>query len=96
VYVVITYDVNTETKEGRGRLRKVAKACESRGQRVQKSVFEVKVSEAVYEALRHRLVGIIDPEEDSLRFYRLTEPHEEHIEEYGCKKSRDFDAPLIV
>ena len=38
--VLITYDVNTETPSGAKRLRRIAKACENVGQRVQKSVFE--------------------------------------------------------
>lgn len=33
--VLVCYDVNTETKSGRRRLRRVAKLCESTGQRVQ-------------------------------------------------------------
>ena len=37
--VLVCYDVNTETKAGRRRLRRVARACEGIGQRVQKSVF---------------------------------------------------------
>ena len=39
--LLVTYDVNTTTPEGRRRLRKVAKLCEGYGLRVQKSVFEV-------------------------------------------------------
>ena len=35
--VLITYDVNTETKEGKKRLSKVAKVCLNHGQRVQNS-----------------------------------------------------------
>ena len=38
--VLITYDVNTETPEGKARLRKVAKQCVNYGRRVQNSVFE--------------------------------------------------------
>ena len=41
--VLITYDVNTETAAGKGRLRKVAKQCVNYGRRVQNSVFEWKL-----------------------------------------------------
>ncbi|MDD5515443.1 MAG: CRISPR-associated endonuclease Cas2, partial [Synergistales bacterium] len=41
--VLVAYDVNTETLEGKRRLRKVSKACENYGQRVQNSVFECLV-----------------------------------------------------
>jgi CRISPR-associated protein Cas2 len=40
MFVLITYDVNTETAAGKKRLNKIAKKCESYGQRVQNSVFE--------------------------------------------------------
>ena len=43
--VLVTYDVSTETKEGRRRLRRVAKLCENYGQRVQFSVFECVVED---------------------------------------------------
>ena len=42
--VIVCYDVSTETREGRRRLRRVAKVCEGTGQRVQKSVFECQVT----------------------------------------------------
>lgn len=46
MYVLITYDVNTEDSAGKRRLRKVAKACVNYGHRVQNSVFECELSEA--------------------------------------------------
>ena len=55
--IIVTYDVSTETKEGRKRLRRVAKICESTGQRVQKSVFECKVNLMQYEELERRLLA---------------------------------------
>ena len=36
--ILITYDVDTTSKAGARRLRKVAKACKDYGQRVQNSV----------------------------------------------------------
>ena len=46
MYILITYDVDTTSKDGARRLRSVAKACMNYGQRVQNSVFECEVSEA--------------------------------------------------
>lgn len=94
--IIITYDVSTETREGRKRLRRVAKVCEGHGQRVQKSVFECKVNLMQFEELERRLLAEIDEKEDSLRLYRLTEPFELHVKEYGNFKSVDFDGPLVV
>lgn len=94
--VIVTYDVSTETPAGRKRLRRVARLCESVWQRVQKSVFECQVSLMQYEDLERRLLGEIDEKEDSLRLYRLTEPADVHVKEYGSFKAVDFDGPLLA
>jgi len=94
--VLVTYDVSTTTAQGRKRLRHVAKACESRGQRVQNSVFECLVDPAQWTALRARLTGIIEEREDSLRFYFLGKNWKRRIEHVGAKESYDPEGPLIV
>ncbi len=94
--ILVTYDVSTETREGRRRLRRVAKVCQDYGQRVQKSVFECRVDTATYESLEASLLDEINQEEDNLRLYRLTEPLKKNIKEFGTFKATDFDAPLIV
>lgn len=94
--MLVTYDVSTETRAGRRRLRRVAKVCQDYGQRVQKSVFECKVDKATYELLEKQLLDEIDQDEDNLRLYRLNEPLEEHIKEFGQFRAVDFDGPLLV
>lgn len=95
--VIITYDVSTETVEGRRRLRRVAKTCVKWGQRVQKSVFECQVNAVQYEELEQTLVALINPKEDSIRVYRLTEPARFHVREFGNVKAIDFENdPLIL
>lgn len=94
--IIVTYDVSTETAAGRRRLRRVAKICERVGQRVQKSVFECQVNQMQYEELERALLAEIDLEEDNLRFYRLTEPHELRVKQYGVFRSVDFAGPLVV
>lgn len=94
--VLVTYDVNTETTESRRRLRRVAKVCESRGQRVQNSVFECLVDPAQWAALRQRLIEEINPEQDSLRFYFLGKNWKRRVEHVGAKASYDPEGPLIV
>lgn len=93
--ILVTYDVNTETSAGRRRLRKVATVCKNYGQRVQLSIFECRVNEAQYEALRAQLVGIIDSKIDNLRLYKLPASREQHLECFGVDKYIDFDEPLI-
>lgn len=94
--LLLSYDVATETPEGRRRLRHVAKACEAHGQRVQKSVFECVLSEADLEKLKHKLRKIIDMEKDSLRIYRLREPRERYLQVLGKKPAYDIHEALVV
>lgn len=79
--ILITYDVSTTTRQGRKRLRQVAKACEAYGQRVQKSVFECRFTETQLNVLK--LLRIINRNEDSLRFYRLPGDREQWVQAYG-------------
>lgn len=94
--IIVTYDVSTETAAGRKRLRRVAKLCERTGQRVQKSVFECNVNQMQYEELERQLLAEIDKKEDNLRLYRLIEPVELYVKEYGDFRAVDFGGPLIV
>ena len=71
MFVVITYDVNTEDAPGRKRLRLVAKHCEMYGKRVQCSVFECEIDPSQLKLLQATLREIIDETKDSLRFYNL-------------------------
>jgi CRISPR-associated protein Cas2 len=94
--ILVTYDVSTETKEGRRRLRRVATICLGFGQRVQKSVFECQVTRAQMEELEDKLLRTIKLTEDSLRIYRLAEPRERYLKIHGAKPEFDFREPLIV
>ena len=94
--VLICYDVNTATKAGRRRLRRVARVCESSGQRVQKSVFECQVDQAQYEDLERRLLAEIEASQDCLRLYRIPETRGFAVREHGAFKATDFDAPLVL
>jgi CRISPR-associated protein Cas2 len=94
--LLVTYDVSTETTAGKRRLRRIANVCKNYGQRVQKSVFECVVDAATYEILEEALLAEISEEEDCLRIYRLNEPVNKHVKEFGKFMATDFDAPLIV
>lgn len=94
--VLVTYDVNTETKEGQRRLRHVAKICENRGQRVQNSVFECLVDMAQWVEMRQRLMDTMDAQKDSLRFYFLGRNWQRRVEHAGAKPTYDPQGPLIV
>lgn len=94
--VLITYDVNTETPQGKKRLRQIAKQCVNYGQRVQNSVFECKLDAAQCRLLQSKLVSLMDEETDSLRFYYLGNKYENKIEHFGCKETYLPDDPMII
>lgn len=94
--VVVTYDVSTETAAGRRRLRRVAKVCESMGQRVQKSVFECQVNDMQMEELERRLLAEIDETADNLRLYRISESAQLRVKQYGVFRAVDFEGPLVL
>ena len=94
--ILVTYDVNTETPAGRRRLRKVAKACVDHGQRVQNSVFECLLDAAQYVTFKAELTALIDPEADSLRFYRLGNQYKTKVEHVGRAPQWPQDVVLLV
>jgi CRISPR-associated protein Cas2 len=94
--VVVAYDVSTESDEGVKRLRRVARVCENRGQRVQNSVFECLVDAAQWVRLRADLVAEINAAEDSLRFYFLGDNWKRRVEHVGTKVAYDPQGPLIL
>lgn len=94
--VVVSYDVDTTDKAGRRRLRRIAKACQDHGQRVQFSVFECEVPPAVWTKLRARLLDEMDRDKDSLRFYFLGADGKRRIEHQGNRVPLDLDGPLLL
>jgi CRISPR-associated protein Cas2 len=96
MFVLVTYDVATTTREGRKRLRHVAKACVSFGQRVQNSVFECQIDPTQFARLKLKLLDLYEPAEDSLRFYFLGTNWRRRVEHHGAKPSVDHEDTLIV
>ncbi len=96
MYVLVSYDVSTLTARGRKRLRRIAKACEDYGVRVQKSVFECVVADKDWVVLRERLLRELNEREDSLRLYILDSVAKDRVEHHGRGKPLDLEEPLIV
>lgn len=95
--VVVSYDVRTDTHEGRRRLRKLAKLCESNGVRVQYSVFECQVDPAEWVKLKDKIIKLINNDEDSVRIYFLGSNWQRKIMQLGLKKHFDVvDDALIL
>ena len=94
--ILITYDVDTTTKAGEKRLRRVAKECINYGQRVQNSVFECLITEAQFVGLKATLEAIINETTDSIRFYYLGNSWQRKVEKIGKPTSYDPTETLII
>jgi CRISPR-associated protein Cas2 len=65
-HYVIAYDIPSDRRRN-----KVAQALEGHGERVQYSVFECLLQEKQFDALWEELEALLEPEQDSVRAYRL-------------------------
>ena len=96
MYILVTYDVDTTDKSGQRRLRRVAKACQDYGQRVQNSVFECELTEVQLCVLKERIKEIIDQSLDSIRFYHLNRSENRRVEVMGIETSFDVNDAIII
>lgn len=96
MFVLITYDVNVSTAEGRKRLRHISKTCLDYGLRVQYSVFECEITPAQWVSLKGSLLDIYDPELDSLRFYYLGSNWKQKVEHHGAKEIPDVLRDALI
>ncbi len=94
--VLVTYDVSTQDKAGKTRLRKVAKECVNYGQRVQNSVFECVLDSSQALMLKDKLLSLIDEEKDSLRFYYLGNKYQTKVEHFGIKVGYNAEGVLMI
>ena len=93
--VVITYDVNTETKAGRKRLSKVAKQCVNYGVRVQNSVFECVMDSETERMVRQKLISLIDRKQTAFDFIIWAIIIREKSDMLEPKKTLRVDEPLL-
>lgn len=94
--VLITYDVETVSSDGKRRLRQVAKVCIDYGQRVQNSVFELNIYPADLVNIKNKLEKIIDQKKDSIRIYNLGKNWENRVETLGRDNSSNPEKDLLI
>ena len=94
--MLVSYDVSTVNPAGRRRLRRIAKACEGWGIRVQNSVFECNLDWGQWVALRAKLETMCDPDSDSLRYYNLGNNYQEKVIHFGAKSVPDLGHDALV
>lgn len=68
LHIVASYDISDPK-----RLAKVARAMKNYGERVLKSVFECNLDVERFEDMKAKVEEIIEPIEDSVRYYTLCE-----------------------
>ena len=95
MFVLVAYDVNVTSETGKTRLRRVAKECVNYGQRVQNSLFEVNLDYGKFLQLKDRLIKLLDPDKDSLRFYYLGDHWKKKVENVGAKPGNDSEGVKI-
>jgi CRISPR-associated protein Cas2 len=77
--VLIAYDIANDK-----RLRRVAQLMESYGARVQRSVFECRITQNQLDELIEKVKAMIKRREDRVHIYRLCETCQERFADYGC------------
>lgn len=96
MYVLITYDVKTSSKDGERRLRNVAKICKNYGQRVQNSVFELDIYPSNLIQIKSMLENVIDNNNDSIRIYNLGKNWERRVDTLGKNDTYNPQKDLLI
>jgi len=91
MFIVVSYDIVDDRRRSR-----VARFMEDHGDRVQKSVFECSLEEPELTRLKEKLLDRIDPEVDSVRFYRICNRCRSSIEILGAGPIKEEESVVIV
>lgn len=89
--MIVAYDI----AEPR-RLLKVAKVMKDYGLRVQKSIFEVEVSERQFREMKMRAEAIIHPLQDGVKYFPLCDRCADTMECIGIFAAGPDDAKVVV
>lgn len=89
--MIVAYDI-TDTK----RLARVAKVMLDYGVRVQKSIFEVEVTPAVFRELKGRIEKSIDHDTDGVKYFPLCEKCAGTVEIIGQGQFTDPDQEYYI
>lgn len=90
-HIIASYDISDDR-----RLQRVAKVMKDFGTRVLKSVFECNLSTAEYLEMKHRAEKVMDPHEDSIRFYFLCGKCLENVERLGTGGGFSADEEITI
>lgn len=90
-HIVVSYDIHDPK-----RLARVARTMKDYGERVLYSVFECNLSGEGFERMKEKVEHIIDPMEDSVRYYFLCGKCIENVEISGFGESFQEDESVII
>jgi len=86
IFVVVSYDIPDDKRRTR-----VCKLLKNYGAHVQYSVFECHLKRRDYHDMRHRLLELILPRQDNVRFYFLSQDDVARIESLGANRLLPVD-----
>ena len=90
MYYTVAYDIANDRRRNA-----VAKILLDFGARIQFSVFECNTDRRAYLRLQDRLLGAINPNEDTVTFYHLCRSCENGIERIGVDKGIDNTVYIV-
>ena len=89
--VLVSYDIIEDSKR-----TKLAKKLLDFGRRVQYSVFECDLTAGQIKEMKKQALKFVDPEQDSLRIYRMCQACSKRIESFGVKKGYEDESDQEV
>jgi CRISPR-associated endoribonuclease Cas2 len=89
--IIVAYDI-ADPK----RLTRVAKIVSDYGVRVQKSIFEVTVTDRIFAEMKRRVEGVIVPEKDGVKYFPLCEKCAGTVEIIGQGVYTDPDEEFYI
>jgi CRISPR-associated protein Cas2 len=91
IHIIASYDISDSK-----RLAKVARVMKSYGERVLKSVFECNLGAGTFEDMKAKVDEIIEPIEDSVRYYILCEKCIKEVDHSGKGEGFQEDEDYVV
>ncbi|MBD1914281.1 MULTISPECIES: CRISPR-associated endonuclease Cas2 [Cyanophyceae] len=88
---IVAYDIPSNRRR-----KKVSDILEGYGKRVQYSVFELVLAKSKYDDMKRILSRYVNFEEDSLRFYPISQHTLEQVEIWGGVPLTQMQKSIIV
>lgn len=89
--MIVAYDIACPK-----RIVRVAKIILDYGVRVQKSIFEVTVTDRIFAEMKRRIEGVIVPEKDGVKYFPLCEKCAGTVEIIGQGVYTDPDEEFYI